>query len=59
MITLELTTKEQETLRAFLERYDYDLRSEIANTDDREFRSNLKEEEVIMKSLIDRLKKTA
>ncbi len=59
MITLELTTKEQETLRAFLERYDYDLRSEIANTDDREFRSNLKEEEAIMKSLIDRLKKTA
>ena len=50
IITLDLSSEEQKTLREFLERYDFDLRSEIANTDDREFRSNLKQKEVIMKS---------
>lgn len=55
-MNLELTSREQEVLREFLERYEYDLRSEIANTDDREFRSSLKEKEMVMKALIDRLK---
>jgi len=57
MITLELTDEEQESLREFLERYYHDLRIEIANTDDREFRRHLKQKEVLMRALIDRLKK--
>ncbi len=39
-----------------LEGSHYRLRVEIANTDDREFRRHLKQREVIMKVLIDRLK---
>lgn len=56
MVTLELTDQEQEALREFLERYHYDLRIEIANTDDREFRRHLKQKEAVMKALIERLK---
>lgn len=56
MVTLELTNEEQDALREFLERYYHDLRIEIANTDDREFRRHLKQREVVMKALIDRLK---
>lgn len=57
MITLELTDEDQEALREFLERYYHDLRIEIANTDDREFRRHLKQKEEVMRALIDRLKK--
>jgi hypothetical protein len=56
MITLELTDEEREAMRDFLERYYHDLRIEIANTDDREFRRSLKQREAVMKALIDRLK---
>jgi hypothetical protein len=55
MVTIELTSEEQKTLREFLKRYHYDLQVEIANTDDREFRSDLKKKEEVMKSLIKRL----
>jgi hypothetical protein len=56
MVNLELTSEEQQALREFLERYHHDLRIEIANTDDREFRRHLKQRETVMKALIDRLK---
>jgi len=38
MGNLELTAEEEKELLSFIERYYHDLRVEIANTDDREFR---------------------
>jgi hypothetical protein len=58
MPTYELTVEEQKTLLEILERYHPDLRMEIANTDDREFRRHLKQREAVMAALIDRLKKS-
>jgi hypothetical protein len=59
MPALELTSEEQKILLEILERANYNLRVEIANTDQREFRRELKQREVVMETLIDRLKKTA
>jgi TRAP-type C4-dicarboxylate transport system substrate-binding protein len=59
MPALELKPEEQKILLEILERADYNLRVEIANTDQREFRRELKQREVVMETLIDRLKKTA
>ncbi len=56
MPTFELTTEEQEALLEILERYYPDLRREIVNTDDREFRRALKQREAAMKEMIHRLK---
>lgn len=56
MPALELTNEEHEALLEILERYYPDLRREIVNTDDREFRHALKQREAIMKELIHRLK---
>jgi len=56
MSVLEMTTEEHEALLEILERYYPDLRREIVNTDDREFRRALKQREAIMKELINRLK---
>ncbi|HPL64856.1 MAG TPA: hypothetical protein PK587_13925 [Syntrophales bacterium] len=53
----ELTAEEQQTLREILERYHPDIRREIANTDDREYRRHLKKKEAFMKDLLERLKK--
>lgn len=56
MPAFEMTTDEHEALLEILERYYPDLRREIVNTDDREFRRALKQREAFMKELIDRLK---
>jgi len=56
MSKLNLTPEEEKKLLEVLERYYPMLRIEIVNTDDREFRRSLKEREVFMKEIIERLK---
>ena len=56
MAKLELTPDEEKELLAILERYRHDLRVEIVNTDDREFRRFLRKREEFLHDLIDRLK---
>jgi hypothetical protein len=56
MSKLELTPDEEKELLSILERYIYDLRAEIVNTDDREFRRFLRSREAFMSGLINRLK---
>ncbi|MGA3281167.1 MAG: hypothetical protein ABSE54_10745 [Smithella sp.] len=56
MEKLNLTSQEKDKLLMVLERYLPDIRSEIANTDRKEFRKELKEREVFMADLIGRLK---
>ncbi|MBN1380993.1 MAG: hypothetical protein JXA41_04910 [Deltaproteobacteria bacterium] len=56
MGNLNLTPQEEEELLIILERYLPDLKSEMANTDKKEFRKSLKEREVFMEDLINRLK---
>jgi len=56
MSKLELTPDEEKELLAILERYYHDLRVEIVNTDDREFRRFLRNREEFMIGLINRLK---
>jgi hypothetical protein len=56
MSKLELTPDEEKELLAILERYHHDLRVEIVNTDDREFRRFLRKREGFLSDLINRLK---
>ncbi|MBP7340716.1 MAG: hypothetical protein PHG54_00685 [Smithellaceae bacterium] len=56
MDRLHLTQQEEGELLMILERYLPDLRQEIANTDRKEFRKELKDREVFMAELIERLK---
>jgi hypothetical protein len=56
MEKLHLTSQEEDELLLILERYLPDLKSEIANTDSREFRKQLKDREIFMADLIARLK---
>jgi hypothetical protein len=56
MPNIELTPDEQKELLAILERYRHDLRIEIVNTDDREFRRFLRKREEFIFDLINRLK---
>jgi len=56
MANLELTPDEEKELLAILERYRHDLRIEIVNTDDREFRRFLRKREEFLLDLINRLK---
>jgi hypothetical protein len=56
MSKLELTPDEEKELLAILERYHHDLRVEIVNTDDREFRRFLRKREEFLSGLINRLK---
>lgn len=56
MERLHLTSQEEGELLTILERYLPDLKHEIANTDRKEFRKDLKEREVFMEELINRLK---
>jgi hypothetical protein len=46
MVTIELAPEEAEELHLILESYLSDLRMEIADTDNRDFRENLKRREV-------------
>jgi len=56
MSKLDLTPDEEKELLAILERYRHDLRIEIANTDDREFRKFLRKREEFINDLINRIK---
>jgi hypothetical protein len=56
MAKLELTPDEEKELLAILDRYRHDLRIEIVNTDDREFRRFLRKREEFLHDLINRLK---
>jgi len=57
MEKLHLTSQEEDELLLILERYLPDLKSEIANTDSKEFRRQLKDRELFMVDLIARLKR--
>jgi len=56
MFTLELTPDEGKALLEFLERYLANLRIEIINTDDREFRRGLRRREDLVRAIAGRLK---
>ncbi len=57
MSKLDLTREEEKMLLNILERYYPNMRREVVNTDDREFRRALKQQETFMKDMIDRLEK--
>lgn len=57
MPRIELTAAEAATMRHIIESYLGDLRMEIADTDALEFRTELKEREALLRSVIDRLRK--
>lgn len=54
-MALQLSDQEVVALREILERYLPELRIEVANTDDRDYRKYLKQKEAIMKDLLTRL----
>ena len=56
MSTLDLTPDEGKALLEFLERYLSNLRIEIVNTEDREFRRSLRQREDIIRAITGRLK---
>ncbi len=56
MPAFELTVDEKRVLLEILERSHHNLRLEIVNTDNREFRRELKQREILMQELIARLK---
>lgn len=55
MVHIELTPQEASGLRDILERYLLDLKVEIADTDDKEFRNYLRERQGLMQNVIHRL----
>jgi hypothetical protein len=55
MIRLDLTEEEANTLRSILESYLSDLRMQIASTESKELRDELKEGEAFLKEIIERL----
>ena len=57
MEKLHLTSQEEDELLLILERYLPDIKSEIANTDSKEFRKQLKDRETFMTELMERLKR--
>lgn len=56
MAPVTLTDQEAATLRKALEVYLSDLRMEIADTDAQDFREDLKQEEAVLKRLLERLR---
>ena len=56
---IQLNVKEQRMLREILGAYLSDLRMEIADTDRKDFRDELKEREVFLKDLLARLEGAA
>ena len=56
MSRINFTPEEEKELLQILERYLPDLEIEIADTDRKEFRAELKKREVVMVELIKRLK---
>jgi hypothetical protein len=57
MTSLELNEKEAALVYEILESYFADLRMEIAGTDNKQVRDTLKEKEISIKSILDRLPK--
>jgi hypothetical protein len=57
MASLELNEKEAALVSEILESYYADLRMEIAGTDNKQVRDTLKEKEISIKSILDRLPK--
>ena len=55
MPTIELTTVEAKLLKEILENDERDLRMEISGTDLKDLRDKLKEREVTIRQLIERL----
>ena len=55
MVRLELDRQQAEMLREMLESYLGDLRMEISQTDQMDFREDLKKREALLKDLIARL----
>ena len=55
MAQIALTDDEAEMLKHILENYLSDLRMEVADTDRKDFREELKEREFFLKNLIQRL----
>ncbi len=55
MPNLQLSDDEAAVLRAVLEADVTDLRMEIANTDSKEFRDDLKRKEASLRSMLERL----
>lgn len=55
MVRIELTSEEADVLRETLESDLSDLRMELADTDNIEFRAILKKKEAPLKQLLDRL----
>jgi thioredoxin-related protein len=58
-VDIQLNVKEQRMLREILGAYLSDLRMEIADTDRKDFRDELKEREVFLKDLLARLEGAA
>jgi len=56
VVQIEMTPEEAQILLEILEVYLSDLRMEIADTDQTDFREGLKRKEVFLKELIERLK---
>ncbi|HEV8611345.1 MAG TPA: hypothetical protein VGS98_14915 [Thermoanaerobaculia bacterium] len=54
--TIQLADEEAEILRAVLEEYISELRMEVANTDNMDFREALKRKEEILKRLAGQLR---
>jgi hypothetical protein len=59
MPVLELTNEELQMILEIMERACHNLRVEIVNTDNREFRRELKQRETAMESMLDKMKRTA
>jgi len=55
MVRLELDRQQAEMLREMLEGYLGDLRMEVSQTDQKDFREDLKKREELLKDLIERL----
>ncbi|MBF0537708.1 MAG: hypothetical protein HQL03_05580 [Nitrospirae bacterium] len=59
MVNIELTDDEASTLGYILESYLSDLRMEICGTEQMDFRKGLKDKELFLKDVIQRLKMEA
>ena len=57
MIHIELTSEKAEMLREIISTYLFDLRMEIAGTENMNFREELKKKEELLKELLPRLEK--
>jgi hypothetical protein len=57
MVRLELSDDVANELEALLERLSHEMEREIAGTDSREFRQDLKKREGIVKDVLDKLKR--